>query len=451
MSYLPLNNLKNYLLVHLKDIDQIKLIHSTFVGNVDIKKNVEKLYGENYTTEQINLTDTIYDVNILDQYNFLKQTSDEHNLKSLGNLLKKLTKTYDTIKGINENCYDKQNESTPLENVIDIESDEDVLEVSSSSCDNEYSDDFDSDSNESQELLDKYLDRSLEDVNFNDDRRLEVIDFSVPKKGDVFYSPSFMIGVNTVGTSLRNSNNQLRSEPVNPQVDVSPWIQSTIESDNNIKPLFGDLCANNNLFVDGFEGFDGNFSDNYYTIDGTEYNIYFNMKTFKAHIFEKGELNDRYFKELMIVETREIKNNKVEDVKKVFDTNYYSSVEHVKNELEKTINPPVKKNQTPNKEEIIDYLKGKFVFGDETKDAKNNFGITQFFTFDIVYSNVINDLYVKYDYRQVIKNILPNILKELGAKFDPSFQTYSCMRSLYGLGFGNFFNELNEWYETDKG
>jgi hypothetical protein len=39
-------------------------------------------------------------------------------------------------------------------------------------------------------------------------------------------------GINTVGTSLRNSNLQLRSEPANPSVAVGPWNNSTITSDN---------------------------------------------------------------------------------------------------------------------------------------------------------------------------------------------------------------------------
>jgi hypothetical protein len=44
-------------------------------------------------------------------------------------------------------------------------------------------------------------------------------------------------GVNTVGQSLRNANYQLRSEPANPQVKVSPWLQSTIGPDVNRRPL----------------------------------------------------------------------------------------------------------------------------------------------------------------------------------------------------------------------
>ena len=52
-----------------------------------------------------------------------------------------------------------------------------------------------------------------------------------------FLSAGFHIGVNTVGQSLRNANLQLRSEPANPQIKVSPWQQSTIDPDNNRKPL----------------------------------------------------------------------------------------------------------------------------------------------------------------------------------------------------------------------
>lgn len=52
-----------------------------------------------------------------------------------------------------------------------------------------------------------------------------------------FLNAGFHIGVNTVGQSLRNANRQLRSEPPNPQVKVSPWMQSTIDPDVNRKPL----------------------------------------------------------------------------------------------------------------------------------------------------------------------------------------------------------------------
>ena len=44
-------------------------------------------------------------------------------------------------------------------------------------------------------------------------------------------------GINTVGTSLRNANLQLRSEPANPQVAVGPFLNSTIGPDTMRRPL----------------------------------------------------------------------------------------------------------------------------------------------------------------------------------------------------------------------
>lgn len=60
-------------------------------------------------------------------------------------------------------------------------------------------------------------------------------------QGDVldqnFLTAGYHVGVNTQGQSLRNANLQLRSEPANPQLAVSPWNIATIEPDNNRKPL----------------------------------------------------------------------------------------------------------------------------------------------------------------------------------------------------------------------
>jgi len=46
-----------------------------------------------------------------------------------------------------------------------------------------------------------------------------------------------LVGINTIGSSLRNANLQLRSDPPNPQGSVGPWNNSTIQPDTNRKPL----------------------------------------------------------------------------------------------------------------------------------------------------------------------------------------------------------------------
>ena len=55
--------------------------------------------------------------------------------------------------------------------------------------------------------------------------------------GKNFLNAGALIGVNTVGQSLRNSSWDLRSEPPNPQVAVSPWMQITIEPELARRPL----------------------------------------------------------------------------------------------------------------------------------------------------------------------------------------------------------------------
>jgi len=56
-------------------------------------------------------------------------------------------------------------------------------------------------------------------------------------QGDVsnqnYLTAGFMVGIDTIGQSLRNANYQLRSDPPNPRFAVGPWMQSTIEYDNN--------------------------------------------------------------------------------------------------------------------------------------------------------------------------------------------------------------------------
>ena len=56
-------------------------------------------------------------------------------------------------------------------------------------------------------------------------------------KGKNFLSAGALVGINTVGQSMRNANYQLRSEPPNPQVAVSVFNQSTIEPDANRRSL----------------------------------------------------------------------------------------------------------------------------------------------------------------------------------------------------------------------
>lgn len=60
-------------------------------------------------------------------------------------------------------------------------------------------------------------------------------------QGDVggtnFLTAGYLTGINTVGSSMKNPNLQLRSEPPNPQTVVSPWMNTSITADNSRRPL----------------------------------------------------------------------------------------------------------------------------------------------------------------------------------------------------------------------
>ena len=52
-----------------------------------------------------------------------------------------------------------------------------------------------------------------------------------------FLESGHHFGINTVGSSLRNANQQLRSDPPIAQIAIGPWMQSTISPDTNRRAL----------------------------------------------------------------------------------------------------------------------------------------------------------------------------------------------------------------------
>jgi hypothetical protein len=65
----------------------------------------------------------------------------------------------------------------------------------------------------------------------------EVIDEPVSLKNRHLVSLQQPLGINTIGQSLKNACLDLRGNPPNPKMSLSPWLNSTIEPDYNIKPL----------------------------------------------------------------------------------------------------------------------------------------------------------------------------------------------------------------------
>lgn len=57
------------------------------------------------------------------------------------------------------------------------------------------------------------------------------------KDDNLINTERYIIGINTVGQSLKNASWDIRGSIPNPKFSVSPWNNSTIEADYNIKPL----------------------------------------------------------------------------------------------------------------------------------------------------------------------------------------------------------------------
>jgi len=79
--------------------------------------------------------------------------------------------------------------------------------------------------------VDKYLPQEVNDDWF------EVQPEPISVKNRHLINITKPIGVNTIGTSLKNASYDIRGTPANPKFVVSPWLQSSIESDVNLKPL----------------------------------------------------------------------------------------------------------------------------------------------------------------------------------------------------------------------
>lgn len=65
----------------------------------------------------------------------------------------------------------------------------------------------------------------------------EVLPEAISVKNRHLINVSKPIGINTIGTSLRNPSWDIRGTPSCPKFVVAPWLQSTIEPDTNLKSL----------------------------------------------------------------------------------------------------------------------------------------------------------------------------------------------------------------------
>ena len=79
-----------------------------------------------------------------------------------------------------------------------------------------------------------FLPKEINDQWFNTDFSQAKTNISDDK---LINTERYVIGINTVGQSLKNASYDIRGTIANPKFSVSPWNNSTYEPDYNIKPL----------------------------------------------------------------------------------------------------------------------------------------------------------------------------------------------------------------------
>jgi hypothetical protein len=79
-----------------------------------------------------------------------------------------------------------------------------------------------------------YLPKEVNDEWFDTDFSKAKVD---SKDEKMIPTAKYVIGVNTVGQSLKNASYDIRGTIPNPKYTVSPWNNSTYEPDYNIKPM----------------------------------------------------------------------------------------------------------------------------------------------------------------------------------------------------------------------
>jgi hypothetical protein len=81
--------------------------------------------------------------------------------------------------------------------------------------------------------VDKMLPQEIE----NDWFDTEPLQTTKKVKSASLIHPKVHMGVNTVGSSLKNGSLDIRGDIPNPKINISPWNNSTIEPDTNIRGL----------------------------------------------------------------------------------------------------------------------------------------------------------------------------------------------------------------------
>ncbi len=177
--------------------------------------------------------------------NLDNQQHIQHNVQEPSTIISSAyVKDVDTpvdYNSVNTFSYDSSNEDT---NVFNFDPNDEAFDINGSELNSAFmaplppgvdpnTIDFKQSNNDNYSAKD-YLPKQINDEWFETDFSLAKYQLNDDK---LINTERYIIGINTVGQSLKNASYDIRGTIPNPKFVVSPWNQSTYETDFNLKPL----------------------------------------------------------------------------------------------------------------------------------------------------------------------------------------------------------------------
>jgi hypothetical protein len=160
------------------------------------------------------------DLNGLNQMNVMN--SDPNNVANLKKKVSFLNK--DTIYEFSPNDINSNNSGADITNAYDNplpqETRINIVDINKNNVKNYNAKDY-----LPKEINDEWFDTDFSQAKFN------------IKDDNLINTDRYIIGINTVGQSLKAGSHDIRGIIPNPKFAISPWNNSTYEPDFNIKPL----------------------------------------------------------------------------------------------------------------------------------------------------------------------------------------------------------------------
>lgn len=240
-------------LYYLGCIDQYKIKNESFTPNITNESNTSYLYPKPYNgqidkSQRKKKRDESIDEpsNTINNYNEDTDDKSEENQKNKKKFITidaakpgkyKKINYKDGTRGTNEMTKELEDNFNSSNELIQDDYVENDKYNGYDESDGKYAT-YNGDKKKSDKYkLDEIFNSDNYMPNYKKDDWFEVLPEAISVKNRHLINVSKPIGINTIGTSLRNASWDLRGSMPCPKFVVAPWMQSTIEQDTNLKSL----------------------------------------------------------------------------------------------------------------------------------------------------------------------------------------------------------------------